>query len=369
MVRKKEVAVEETGEVVTEEVPAVEVAEEAFVAGKRKDYELAIAQIEKSFGKGSVMSLGSYNDANPVAHISTGSLTLDMILGKGGFPFGRIVEIYGPESCGKTTLLLSLIARAQALGIKSLFVDAEQSLNVEYAKSVGVNLKTLDISQPDSAEEALTIIETMAASGYVGLICLDSIAAMTPQGEKEKDMTDNAKMAERAALLSRFLPRIIPHLRKNKCLLLCTNQLRTTGIGTYVVKDETPGGKAMKYYATQRVNMKMVEKLKSPGSDEPTGQKVRAKTDKNKMNAPYKECFFNITYGEGIDGTLDLIEVATQFGILEKKGTWFAYNEKNIGQGPLQVKEALRANPELEKEIRDKTLAIVGPEWGPEGRL
>lgn len=330
----------------------------------KKNYELAIAQIEKSFGKGSVMSPGT-QDNTRFPHLSSGAMSLDIALGGGGFPFGRIIEVYGPNSCGKTTLLLSLLARAQRKGIRALFVDAEQSVNISYAKDLGVDIDSMEISQPSSAEEALTIIETIAGTGYVGLILLDSIAALTPQSEKTKDMTESEKMMERAKILSRFLPRIVSVLRKNKCLLICSNQLRKTPT-MYGSPDVTPGGEAMKYYASQRLEMRMFEKIQR--GEEIIGQKVKVKTVKNKMNSPFKEVFFNIIFGKGIDSIGNLIEVAVEVGVVEKSGTWFSHNGQQLGQGMDQVKMNLMENPDKAAEIEEQVLAIVGPTWGEEGQ-
>lgn len=328
--------------------------------------DLALAQIEKDFGKGSIMSLGSYGDNNPVQHVSTGSLKVDMILGKGGFCFGRIIELFGPPASGKSTLTLSVIANAQKFGMRCAYIDKEHAMDPDYAKTMGVNLDDLYLSQPDTGEQALSIIETLVKSGAFDIIVLDSVAALNPKEDLEKDYEDNAKMAGKAAMLTRFFDRITGPVAENKVMLFCINQLRA-GLSPYGPKETTGGGYAIKHYCSQRVEIRAQEKL-TDKDGVIYGNTVKVKTAKNRLNVPYKETNFNLIFGTGIDKYKDLLDIGVEVGVIKKEGnTWVQYGEEKF-QGEPKFKEACLERPDLFNEIRLKVVELIGPEWGPEGK-
>lgn len=334
-------------------------------ASDDKELDLTIAQIEKQFGPGSIMSVKNYKDTSPAKHISTGSLNLDVILGKGGLTFGRTVELYGPEGAGKTTLTLTLMARAQELGLRCALIDMEHALDPQYAENLGVDLGKMYISQPDHGEEGLSIAETLIRSGKFDIVIFDSIAAINPAKDLEKDFVDNAKMAGRASLLTRFFERNNSPIQKNEVLFIVTNQLRAN-LSPYGAPTQTSGGWALKHSASQRLEIRPVEKLQD-NSGEIYGNKVRVKVTKNRLNAPYKEAKFDIVFGHGIDRIADIVEVASAVGVVEKAGAWYNYGDTKF-QGMKQIREKLSENPDLLEEIRVKTVEIVGPEWGKEGK-
>ncbi len=335
---------------------------------KEDSLELAMAQIEKQYGEGSIMTLGSYKDTDPVTHVSTGSLQFDIVLGKGGWVFGRAVELYGPPGGGKSTLCLETISNAQKLGLKCAFIDREQGLDADYAESLGVDVNELIISQPDSGEQALSIIETLIRSGVVDVIILDSLAACSPKADMEKQLDDNAKMAGRAALLTRFFDRNLEPIAKNKVLLICTNQVRANITG-YGNPESTGGGYSAKHSVSQRIEIRPGAKnLQILGpSNEVLGVTTFAKTTKNRMAPPYKTAEFDIIYGKGIDRVKDIFTLACELGIVEKSGAWFMYDKYKI-QGWPQLKEKCKEVPELLEEVRGKVLNIIGATWGPEGK-
>lgn len=330
-----------------------------------KNLELRIASIQKKFGEGSIMTLGSFINNNPVQYISSGSLALDIVLGKGGFPFGRIVELYGPEGSGKTTLLIELIIRAQQLGLKCAFVDMENNFNPEYAVMLGMDRDKLFFTQPNDGNEALEICRELIQT--MDVVVLDSIAALAPIAEIQKEMTENPQMGLLPAMLSRFFRGNEQLINKNKCLFVATNQIREKVGLMFGNPETTPGGRAMKFAASQRLEIRPVEKLTST-SGEIIGHKVKVKVVKNKMAAPYQECNFNIIFGKGIDKVADLLDVGVQLNIIEKSGSWYAYGDRRLGQGVAGVKAELDLHPEVAKEIREKIKAVFGDQWGQEGK-
>jgi len=321
---------------------------------KRKALDLALNQIEKQFGKGSIMKMdGSIHQ--DVEVIPTGSLGVDVALGIGGFPRGRVVEVYGPEASGKTTLTLSVIAQTQKTGGVAAFIDAEHAFDPVYAKKVGVKLEDLLISQPDTGEQALEIAETLVRSNAVDLVIIDSVAALTPRAEIEGDMGDS-HMGLQARLMSQALRKLTAVISKSKATVVFINQIRMK-IGVMFGNPETTtGGNALKFYASVRIDLRRIETLKK--GEEFIGNRVRAKIVKNKVAAPFKTAEFEIYFDEGISRTSDLITLGTQYGLIQKAGSWFSCGEEKIGQGKDAVRAYLADNPKLaakiEKEIRQK---------------
>lgn len=347
-------------------VTSVAKAEKEKSDPRKSARELALAQIEKDFGKGSIMTLGNYGDNNPVKHVSTGSLKVDMILGKGGFCFGRIIELYGPPASGKSTLTLSVIANAQKFGCKCAYIDKEHAMDPEYARTMGVDLDNLYLSQPDTGEQACSIIETLVKSGAFDIIVLDSVAALNAKEDLEKDYEDNAKMATKAALLTRLFDRITGPVAENEVMLFCINQLRA-GLSPYGPKEGTSGGYAIKHYCSQRIEIRAQEKL-TDSNGVVYGNTVKVKTAKNRLNVPYKETTFNLIFGTGIDKYKDLLDIGIEVGVLKKEGnTWIYYNEEKF-QGEPKFKEACMDKPELFIEIRTKVVELIGADWGSEGK-
>mgnify|MGYP001174707337 FL=1 len=313
--------------------------------------ESAIGQIEKAFGKGSVMKLGTSGENLDVQGISTGSLGLDIALGIGGLPKGRIVEIYGPESSGKTTLALHVVAESQKAGGTCAFVDAEHALDPVYAKKLGVNIDDLLISQPDAGEQALEIADTLVRSGAISVLVVDSVAALVPRAELEGDMGDS-HMGLQARLMSQALRKLTSSISKSNCLVIFINQIRQK-IGIMFGNPETTsGGNALKFYASVRLDIRRIGAIKD--KDDIIGNQTRVKVVKNKVAPPFRTVEFDIMYGEGISKNGEIVDLGVSADIIEKSGSWFSYNDQRIGQGRENVKNFLKENLEIAKEIEDK---------------
>ena len=325
-------------------------------ANKRKAIDLAIKQIDKAFGKGTLVRLGE-KPTEPIDSISTGSLGLDIALGIGGIPKGRIVEIYGPESSGKTTRALQVIAQTQAKGGICAFIDAEHALDVSYAKRLGVDVENLLVSQPDYGEQALEILETLTRSGATDLIVIDSVAALTPKSEIEGDMGD-AHVGLQARLMSQALRKITGISHKMSATVIFINQIRMK-IGTmgYGSPETTTGGNALKFYASVRIDVRRVATLKQ--NDSPIGNRVRAKVVKNKVAPPFREAEFDIMFGYGISIEGELVDYGVKLDIIDKSGSWFSYGDMKLGQGKENVKKFLKENKETALEIQEKILAAL----------
>ena len=317
---------------------------------KMKALEAALGQIEKQFGKGSVMKLGDYTAMN-VEAIPTGALSLDIALGIGGIPRGRIIEVFGPESSGKTTLALHLIAEAQKMGGEAAFIDAEHALDPVYAKHLGVNIDELIVSQPDTGEQALEIAEALVRSGALDIIVVDSVAALVPKAEIDGDMGD-AHVGLQARLMSQALRKLAGVINKSKCVIVFINQLREKVGVMFGNPETTPGGRALKFYSSVRLDIRRVESLKQDG--EVIGNRTRVKVVKNKVAPPFREAEFDIVYGKGISKEGNLVDIAVNLDIIEKSGSWFSYSGERIGQGRENVKKYLADNPEIAKEIEEK---------------
>ncbi len=326
-------------------------------ANKQKALDLAIKQIDKAFGKGTLMRLGD-KEIEPIEAISTGSLGLDMALGIGGIPEGRIVEIYGPESSGKTTLALQTIASAQKAGSICAFIDAEHALDVYYAKNLGVDIDNLLVSQPDFGEQALEVLETLARSGAVDLIVVDSVAALTPKSEIEGDMGDS-HVGLQARLMSQALRKLTAILHKMNTTVIFINQIRMK-IGTmgYGSPETTTGGNALKFYASVRIDVRKIATLKQ--GDSQIGNRVKAKVVKNKVAPPFRQAEFDIMFGEGISFEGELLDYGVKLDIIDKSGAWFSYGATKLGQGKENSKQTLKDNPELKAEIEHKIKEALG---------
>ena len=324
---------------------------------KKKLLEQAILQIEKQFGKGSIMKLGDSAAQNGIEVIPTGCLTLDYALGIGGIPRGRIIEIYGPESSGKTTVTLHLLAEAQKLGGTAAFIDAEHALDPTYAKNLGVNIDELYISQPDTGEQALDICESLVRSGAVDIVIIDSVAALTPKAEIDGEMGDNF-IGSQARLMSQALRKLTAITNKSKTCVVFINQLRDKIGVMYGSPETTTGGKALKFYSSIRMDIRKVEAIKS-GADI-VGNRTRIKIVKNKMAPPFKQAEFDIMYGTGIDKEGCMIDVAIDMGVIQKSGSWYSYNDSKIAQGRDNVITYLQANPEIFDEISKQVKENMG---------
>lgn len=317
---------------------------------KKKALEVAIANIEKAYGAGAVMRLGQAKDYN-VEYIPTGSMTLDLALGIGGVPRGRITEIYGPESSGKTTVALQIIAEAQKLGGEAAFIDVEHALDPVYAKALGVDIDNLLVSQPDSGEQALEIAEALVRSGAIECIVLDSVAAMVTKSEIEGEMGDT-HVGLLARLMSQAMRKLTSVISKSNCVAIFINQVREKIGVMYGNPETTPGGRALKFYSSVRIEVRRVEAIKN-GSDV-IGNRTKCKVVKNKVSPPFKECEFDIMFGEGISRTGEVLDLAVDLNIIQKGGSWFSYNDIKIGQGRDNAKEYLKNNPEIMKEVEEK---------------
>ncbi len=317
----------------------------------------AISQIEKNFGKGSVMRLGDNEQNMDVQAISTGSLGLDIALGIGGFPKGRIVEIYGPESSGKTTLALHAIAEAQKLGGSCAFVDAEHALDPVYAKKLGVNIDELLISQPDAGEQALEIADTLVRSGAITVMVIDSVAALVPRAELEGDMGDT-HVGLQARLMSQALRKLTSSISKSNCLVIFINQIRLKIGVMFGSPETTAGGNALKFYSSVRLDIRRIGAIKD--KEDIVGNQTRVKVVKNKVAPPFRTVEFDIMYGEGISKNGELIDLGVAANIVEKSGAWFSYNDQRIGQGKENAKKYLNENPDIAKELEDKIRSNSG---------
>ena len=317
---------------------------------KRKALEAALGQIEKQFGKGAVMKLGENSHVN-VEAIPTGALSLDIALGIGGVPRGRIIEVYGPESSGKTTVALHMIAEAQKMGGEAAFIDAEHALDPVYAKKLGVDIDNLIVAQPDTGEQALEIAEALVRSGAIDIIVVDSVAALVPKAEIDGDMGDT-HVALQARLMSQALRKLAGVLNKSNTVAIFINQLREKVGIMFGNPEVTPGGRALKFYASVRMEVRRTETLKV--NNEMIGNRTRVKIVKNKVAPPFREAEFDIMYGEGISKESNIVDVGVNLEIIEKSGAWFSYNGNRIGQGRENVKQYLKNNPEVANEIEAK---------------
>jgi recombination protein RecA len=331
---------------------------------KAKALHAALSQIEKQFGKGSLMRLGD-SVVQPVEVIPTGSLGLDIALGIGGFPRGRVVEIYGPESSGKTTLALSVVAQAQKLGGTAAFIDAEHALDPLYARKLGVNIEELLISQPDSGEQALEITDMLVRSGAVDVIVIDSVAALVPKAEIEGEMGE-PQMGLQARLMSQALRKLTANIKRSNTLVIFINQIRMK-IGVLFGNPETTtGGNALKFYASLRLDIRRIGAIKK--GEEVIGSQTRVKVVKNKCAPPFKQCEFDILYNEGISKNGELVDIGSEQGVIEKSGAWYTYKKDRIGQGKENAREYLKGNPEtaaeIERQIREKS--VVASAGGPD---
>jgi len=317
----------------------------------------ALAQIEKQFGKGSIMRLGANDVANDIQVVSTGSLSLDIALGVGGLPRGRVIEIYGPESSGKTTLTLQVIAEMQKLGGTAAFIDAEHALDPQYAQKLGVNVQELLISQPDNGEQALEIADMLVRSGSVDIVVIDSVAALTPRAEIEGEMGD-PQMGLQARLMSQALRKLTANIKRSNTMVIFINQIRMK-IGVIFGNPETTtGGNALKFYASVRLDIRRTGAIKK--GDETIGSETRVKVVKNKVAPPFKQADFDILYGEGISRESEIIELGVHHKLIDKAGAWYAYNGEKIGQGKDNVRDYLKEHPKMAQEIEKKIRAAVG---------
>lgn len=333
----------------------------AGTTDKQKALETAMAQIEKAYGKGSIMRLGE-NQGIAVEAVPTGSLGLDIALGIGGVPRGRIIEIYGPESSGKTTLVLHILAEAQKLGGEAAFIDAEHALDPNYAKALGVDIDSMLISQPDTGEQGLEICEALVRSGAVDVVVVDSVAALTPKAEIEGDMGES-HVGLLARLMSQALRKLAGAVSKTNCIVIFINQLREKVGVAYGNPEVTTGGRALKFYASVRIDVRRIEAIKS-GSDL-VGNRTKFKVVKNKVAPPFRIAEADILYGQGISKLGELVDLGVKFGIVQKSGSWFSMGETRIGQGKEAVKQFLQDNPdvanEIEAKIRDAAAAVMRP--------
>ncbi len=317
----------------------------------------ALTQIERQFGKGAIMRMGDGTASRDVPVVSTGSLTLDTALGIGGLPKGRVVEIYGPESSGKTTLTLHAIAECQKAGGTTAFVDAEHALDPGYAEKLGVNMEDLLVSQPDTGEQALEITDMLVRSGAIDMVVIDSVAALTPKAEIEGDMGDT-HVGLQARLMSQALRKLTSNINRSKCMVVFINQIRMKIGVMFGSPETTSGGNALKFYASVRLDIRRIGAIKK--GDEVVGNQTRVKVVKNKMAPPFKQAEFEIIYGEGISREAELIELGVQYNFVEKAGAWYSYNGDRIGQGKENVRRFLKDNPDIanaiEKQIRDELM-------------
>jgi recombination protein RecA len=328
-----------------------------LTAEKSKALAAALAQIEKQFGKGSVMRLGAGEAVEDIQVVSTGSLGLDIALGVGGLPRGRVVEIYGPESSGKTTLTLQVVAEMQKLGGTAAFIDAEHALDIQYARKLGVNVNDLLVSQPDTGEQALEIADALVRSGSIDMIVIDSVAALVPKAEIEGEMGDSLPGLQ-ARLMSQALRKLTGTIKRTNCLVIFINQIRMK-IGVMFGNPETTtGGNALKFYASVRLDIRRIGSIKK--NDEVIGNETRVKVVKNKVAPPFREAIFDILYGEGISRQGEVIDLGVQAKIVDKAGAWYSYNGERIGQGKDNAREFLRENPDIAREIENRIRESLG---------
>jgi len=326
-------------------------------ANKQKSLDLALKQIDKAFGKGALMRLGD-KEIEPINSISTGSIGLDLALGINGVPEGRVVEIYGPESSGKTTLALQITAESQKTGGVCAFIDAEHALDIQYAKNLGVDVENLLVSQPDYGEQALDIVETIARSGAIDLIIIDSVAALTPKVELEGEMTDQ-QVGVQARLMSKALRKLTGVLHKMNCTVIFINQIRMKiGMMGYGSPETTTGGNALKFYASVRIDVRKIATLKQGESQ--IGNRVKAKVIKNKVAPPFRQAEFDIMFGEGISKEGELVDYGVKLDIVDKSGAWFSYEDIKLGQGRENVKQKFKDEPKLALEIENKIREAMG---------
>ncbi len=332
---------------------------------KQKALDSALAQIERQFGKGSIMKLGGENAIQEIEASSTGSLGLDIALGIGGLPMGRIIEIYGPESSGKTTLTLHCVAEQQKKGGVCAFVDAEHALDPQYARKLGVDLDELLISQPDTGEQALEITDTLVRSGAVNMVIVDSVAALTPKSELEGDMGDSS-VGVQARLMSQAMRKLTGSISRSKCMVIFINQIRMKIGVMFGSPETTTGGNALKFYSSVRLDIRRIGAIKD--RDEVVGNATRVKVVKNKVAPPFKQVEFDIMYGEGISKTGELLDLGVAAGVVAKSGSWFSYGDERIGQGRENAKQFLKDNPGVAFEIEDKIRGAHGLDFDmPEG--
>ena len=330
---------------------------------KQKALDSALAQIERQFGKGSIMKLGGDNEMPEIEATSTGSLGLDIALGIGGLPKGRVVEIYGPESSGKTTLTLHCVAEEQKKGGVCAFVDAEHALDPQYAKKLGVNLDELLISQPDTGEQALEITDTLVRSGAVSMVIVDSVAALTPRSELEGDMGDSS-VGVHARLMSQAMRKLTSSIARSNCMVIFINQIRMKIGVMFGSPETTTGGNALKFYSSVRLDIRRIGAIKD--RDEVVGNTTRVKVVKNKVAPPFKQVEFDIMYGEGISKTGELIDLGVKAGVVEKSGAWYSYGDERIGQGRENAKAFLKENADIAHEIESKIRTAHGVEFDAE---
>ncbi len=325
---------------------------------RKKALSAALSQIEKQFGKGSVMRMGDVSSVRNIDVVSTGSLSLDIALGIGGVPRGRVVEIYGPESSGKTTLTLHVVAEAQKLGGTAAFVDAEHALDPIYAEKLGVNMDDLLVSQPDTGEQALEITDMLVRSGAVDVVVVDSVAALTPKAEIEGEMGDS-HVGLQARLMSQALRKLTANIKRSNCLVIFINQIRMKIGVMFGSPETTTGGNALKFYSSVRLDIRRTGAIKK--GEEVIGNETRVKVVKNKVAPPFKQCNFEILYGEGISREGEIIELGVQHDIVDKSGSWYSYNGDRIGQGKDNVRGFLKENPGIAQEIEGKIRDVVFP--------
>ncbi len=323
---------------------------------KRKALDAVLAQIEKAYGKGAIMKLGEDAGNTDIEVIPTGCLSLDLALGIGGLPRGRMIEIYGPESSGKTTVALHAVAEAQKLGGVAAFVDAEHALDPVYAKKLGVDLENLYVSQPDTGEQALDIVDALVRSSAVDIIVVDSVAALTPKAEIEGDMGES-HVGLQARLMSQALRKLTAIVNKSKTCVVFINQLREKVGVMFGNPEVTPGGKALKFYASVRIDIRKTDILKD--TEGAAGNRTRAKVVKNKLAPPFRQAEFDIMYGEGISQEGCLIDLGIQYDVIKKSGAWFSYNDQKVAQGREKMRQFLKDNPEFAKEIEEKIRAAA----------
>lgn len=326
-------------------------------AEKQKALDSALAQIERQFGKGSIMKLGAEGAIQDIKASSTGSLGLDIALGIGGLPMGRIIEIYGPESSGKTTLTLHCVAEQQKSGGVCAFVDAEHALDPQYARKLGVDIDELLISQPDTGEQALEITDTLVRSGAVNMVVVDSVAALTPKSELEGDMGDSS-VGVQARLMSQAMRKLTGSISRSNCMVIFINQIRMKIGVMFGSPETTTGGNALKFYSSVRLDIRRIGALKD--RDEVVGNATRVKVVKNKVAAPFKQVEFDIMYGEGISKMGELLDLGVKVGVVDKSGSWFSYGDERIGQGRENAKQFLKDNQPMAMEIEDKIRAAHG---------